>query len=154
MTPSDPPVLAPTTFRSVTGLTVMAGMGALLLSAAYQQDGIARALLVAAGLAAVAAALSLWRGRHDCLRWTAAGLVDGTDQIIAPRADVVSVERSAMAMRPSNGFSLRLSRRLGFAWKPGLYWRIGRRVGVGGLTSPGLAKALADHIALDTAPPV
>ena len=152
MSQSPPPVLAPTAFRTATGIAVMAGLALLLLSAAAAQGAVAQALMIAAALAALALAFAMWRGRSDSLRWTDAGLSDAAGQVIARRDDIVRVERNPIALKPSNGFTLHLARPHARAWQPGLYWRIGRRVGVGGLTSPGVAKALADRIALDTAP--
>jgi len=34
-----------------------------------------------------------------------------------------------------------------FKWVPGLYWRVGRRIGVGGATHPSQAKAMAELLA-------
>ena len=153
MTRSAPPILAPTAFRTGTGITVMAALALLLLRAAAGQGSVSQALMIAGGLAALALAWAIWRGRADSLHWTDAGLTDAEGRVIAPRDDIVRVDRNPLALRPSNGFTLHLNRSQARAWQPGLYWRVGQRVGVGGLTSPGVAKALADRIALDTAPP-
>lgn len=152
MTLTPPPVLAPTTFRTATGITVMGGLAVLLLRTALGQGSVSQALMVAGGLAALALGYAMWRGRDDSLHWTDVGLTDGAGRIIAARDGIARVDRNPMALKPSNGFTLHMADRQTRAWQPGLYWRIGTRVGVGGLTSPGVAKALADRIALDTAP--
>ena len=151
MTQTPPPVLAPTGFRTATGIAVMLALALLLLRAALGQGVVAQALMIAAALAALALALAMWRGRADSLHWTEAGLTDAAGRLIAGRDAIARVERNPMALKPSNGFTLHLARPQPRAWRPGLYWRVGQRVGVGGLTAPGVAKALADRIALDTA---
>ena len=151
MSLAPPPVLAPTGFRTATGMFVMGALGLLLLRTALGQPIVSQALMVAGGLAALALALAMWRGQGDSLHWTQAGLTDSGGRVIAARDAIVRVDRNPMALKPSNGFTLHMADRQDRAWQPGLYWRIGRRVGVGGLTSPGVAKALADRIALDTA---
>ncbi len=152
MTEIPPPILAPTPFRTVTGLSVMVALAALLFNAALPLGIVGQALLIAAALAALALAFAMWRGRGDSLHWTEAGLTNAAGRVIAARSAILSVDRNPMALKPSNGFTIHLDAKEPQAWQPGLYWRIGQRVGVGGLTSPGVAKALADRIALDTAP--
>ena len=153
MTQIPPPVLAPTGFRTTTGIAVMTALAALLLRSALAQQGIAQAVMIAAALAALALALAMWRGRRDRLSWTDAGLTDAAGRVIARRDGIARVDRNPMALKPSNGFTLHMTEPQARAWQPGLYWRIGQRVGVGGLTSPGVAKALADRIALETVEP-
>jgi hypothetical protein len=59
-----------------------------------------------------------------------------------------SVERGAFAFKPSHGFTLVMKEKQPRAWAPGLWWRLGRRVGVGGVTSAGQTKFMAEQIAL------
>lgn len=73
---------------------------------------------------------------------------DSDGRVLALMADVVSVQRGAFAMKPSNGFALILRTRAPRAWVPGMWWRMGRRVGVGGATGAGPAKFMAEQIAL------
>ncbi|WP_458791035.1 hypothetical protein [Yoonia sp. MH D7] len=74
-------------------------------------------------------------------------LRDSTGMVLARVDDIVAVERSAFAMKPSNGFTLVLREKAPRAWVPGMWWRIGRRVGVGGTTNAGPAKFMAEQIA-------
>lgn len=74
-------------------------------------------------------------------------LRDSTGQVLAQMADIVAVERGAFAMKPSNGFTLVLREKAPRAWVPGMWWRLGRRVGVGGTTGAGPAKFMAEQIA-------
>lgn len=69
---------------------------------------------------------------------------DGT--LIARVADIRSLDRGMFAFKPSNGFMLRLSVKTPRCWQPGLWWSMGDRVGVGGVTSAGQTKAMAEII--------
>lgn len=79
---------------------------------------------------------------------TAESVSDSNGRVLAQMADIVSVERGAFALKPSNGFTLVLRERAPRAWVPGMWWRLGRRVGVGGVTGAGPAKFMAEQIAL------
>ena len=41
----------------------------------------------------------------------------------------------------TNGFVVRARNSMPAAWTPGIWWRMGRRIGVGGLTGEGEAMA-------------
>ena len=58
------------------------------------------------------------------------------------------MDRGTFAFKPSNGFLLRTATKQPRLWKPGLYWRMGRRIGVGGITRAAEAKLMADVIAV------
>lgn len=75
------------------------------------------------------------------------GLFDQSGVLLAPLDDVAAVERGAFAFKPSNGFAIVLNTPIGFHWAPGLWWRVGRRVGVGGVISSSNAKFVADLLA-------
>jgi hypothetical protein len=51
-------------------------------------------------------------------------------------------------MKPSNGFTVVMETKQPRAWAPGLWWRVGRRVGVGGVTGASQTKFMAEQIAL------
>lgn len=71
-----------------------------------------------------------------------------TGRPLALMEDIQEIERGMFALKPSNGFVVRLKTKAAPAWAPGLWWRTGRRLGVGGVTSAGAAKAMADLLAL------
>ena len=62
--------------------------------------------------------------------------------------NIASVDRGAFAFKPSNGFTVRLKSPAPRAWLPGLWWRLGRRVGVGGATPGKAARDMADVITI------
>ena len=69
-------------------------------------------------------------------------------EVLAHMGEIFAVDRGAFAFKPSNGFTLKLKNPKPRAWAPGLWWRFGRRVGVGGVTSAGQSKFMAEQIAL------
>ena len=79
---------------------------------------------------------------------TVDGLYDSSGAELAALDNVLSVSRGAFAMKPSNGFTLILREPGARAWAPGLWWRWGRRVGVGGVTAAGQSRFMAEQVAL------
>ncbi|QMU57285.1 MAG: hypothetical protein GKR98_03120 [Boseongicola sp.] len=65
-------------------------------------------------------------------------------EILADVENIRHIERGALAFKPSSGFTVRLKQRRKAAWRPGLWWRFGTYVGVGGVLSGGQAKAMAE----------
>ncbi|MCZ6663693.1 MAG: hypothetical protein O7B81_00130 [Gammaproteobacteria bacterium] len=47
-------------------------------------------------------------------------------------------------IKPTNGFVVRARNSMPAAWTPGIWWRLGRRIGVGGLTGGGEGEAMAE----------
>lgn len=90
----------------------------------------------------------MWRDTRGALVLTRQGIFTDRGIAVAPLADVVSVDRGAFAFKPSNGFVVRLRRSAAPAWRPGLWWRIGGRIGVGGVTPAAEARAMAEALAL------
>ncbi|MEM8654930.1 MAG: hypothetical protein AAGF36_09300 [Pseudomonadota bacterium] len=71
-------------------------------------------------------------------------LRDSSGATLAEVPDIQSLDRGMFAFKPSNGFLLRLSSSNGRRWRPGLWWRLGNRVGVGGMTPGHQAKFMAE----------
>ncbi|MBY5931527.1 hypothetical protein KUV51_00840 [Tateyamaria omphalii] len=93
---------------------------------------------------------SLWiaekmrRATALTLELTPEELRDSSGQVVARTADIASLDRGMFAFKPSNGFLLRLTHSGERAWRPGLWWRLGNRVGVGGMTPGHQAKFMAE----------
>ena len=77
---------------------------------------------------------------------TRAGLETAEGEMIAAIDNIDKVERGVFAFKPSNGFLLRLKEPDGKGWAPGLWWKVGRRIGVGGTLSNGQSRAMAETI--------
>lgn len=73
-------------------------------------------------------------------------LFDDSGVEICHLDDVEELEKGLHLFKPSSGFVLKLKSKQETAWSPGLWWRIGHRVGVGGATPGRRAKAMADAI--------
>ena len=145
--------------RRWLGIGMLAGLGGLLAVLALG-PGMApgyRALLLGFAGGAGWTALRLWAATDRALLLRADALVEeGPDgRVLARMDEVASVSRGALAFKPSNGFVLRLrpdARPGARVWAPGLWWRLGRRVGVGGVLRAAPARAAAEAIALRLAP--
>jgi hypothetical protein len=126
-------------------------LGAILLWIALAAPPAApgwRIFLLAFGALGWFGAWRLWKATGPALVLTGDRLADSTGRTVARLDEIEGVERGMLAFKPSNGFLLRLSRPGTRHWSPGLWWRLGRRVGVGGVTGAGETRAMADLIAL------
>ncbi|MFV0359612.1 hypothetical protein [Tropicimonas sp.] len=149
---SAAPVLAtiePSAARRVLGIVVLFALGGTLiyLGLARPPDSLPlQAFLLALGAAVLALGNALRQATANRLELTHEVLRESTGRVVARVDRIVAVERGAFAIKPSNGFLLRLSgpEPDGNRWAPGLWWRLGRRVGVGGITSAGEGKAVAE----------
>lgn len=135
--------------RRWLGVGILVTLGLLLLYlAALRPPGSAGllAFLVATGLAALALGLRMYRATQARLELTADGVRSSDGRMVARLSSIRSVDRGTFAYKPSNGFLLRLEDSAGPGWEPGLWWRLGRRVGVGGVVSGAQSKAMAEMI--------
>ena len=132
--------------RRFIGVFMIGALGVLLLWIAVSQPGplLWRVVLAAFGLLIVWCGFELFRATAGAVVLKPEGLFTDRDAPLAPLDHIETVERGAFAFKPSNGFTVKLKSSEPFGWVPGLWWRIGRRVGVGGVTSPGEAKAIAE----------
>lgn len=142
--------LAPSPFRRWLAVGMMAGLGAICLCLALLRppgDPLWLVVLMAIGAASLWLARRLALATRTWIELTEAGLRDGKGRILAPIARIAGVERGVFAFKPSNGFLVRLSDPGPRAWEPGLWWRFGRRVGVGGVTPSAQGRLMADALA-------
>jgi len=153
MTPADETAallrLAASPARRGFAYAVLAGFGAFLIGLALWQPPAAGWLVVLVGMGAGSIYLAerLRRATELALVLTEAGLADSAGRLIAPLDQIGSVSRGTFAMKPSNGFTLVMKRRVARGWAPGLWWSLGNRIGVGGVTAAAPAKLMAEQIA-------
>lgn len=144
-------VLTPSPMRRWVTLVIWLGLAALLIGLSFMLPK--PNLLTQAALIGIGAFL-LWRMRvfyedtAQDLILSRSGLFDSTGRELFSIADVASVERGAFSAKPSNGFAVILTQAQPRAWVPGMWWRIGRRVGVGGVIPGKAARDMADVIAM------
>lgn len=133
--------------RRWLALGMLAFLGVLLVHFGFSappQSFLLQVFVIGLGALSIALALKMHRGTGSTVELTRAGLRDGDGTVIAPIEVIERVDRGAFAFKPSNGFMLRLSEGQGRVWRPGLWWRLGRRVGVGGVTPGNQTKVMAE----------
>jgi len=149
MSRSDPiATLAPSPGRRVFALSTMALLGALLIYLALASPPAPgwQVFLVAFGALALVAADMMRRATQTHLVLYEDRIEDASGRLVVQLSDIRRVDRGLFAFKPSNGFVLILNRRMDRAWALGLWWRTGRRVGVGGITPAAPGKFMAEQI--------
>lgn len=152
-TPSyfDTVALRATPVRRVVSVGMMGILGALLLYLAATSGQMAlgyKLFLLVLGAGSLYLARRAWAATEHGIELRDAGLVQTDGTVICRLDEIEKVERGMFAFKPSNGFVVVLKSPAARAWAPGLWWRLGRRVGVGGVTPSGAGKAMADMLAL------
>ena len=143
-------VLCATPARRIVGAGMVGALGLFTLWLAGSQGPQQRGALILfalAGCVALYAAVRMWRATAVTLELTGIELREAGGRRLASVADIRAVSRGTFAFKPSNGFVLRLSQAEPFAWAPGLWWRIGSRVGIGGVTPAHPGRAMAELLA-------
>ncbi|WP_299557693.1 hypothetical protein [uncultured Sulfitobacter sp.] len=98
-------------------------------------------------------AVSLWMAQRmrvataNRIELTETVLRDSDGTVIARTSDIDGIDRGFFAFKPSNGFLLRTATAQRREWRPGLWWRMGRRIGVGGMTPGSQTKFMSEIIA-------
>ncbi|MFU1476268.1 hypothetical protein ACM25N_00570 [Roseovarius sp. C7] len=135
--------------RRYFGLAMLAGLGALLLYLAMDGAGhtlAIKAFLVVLGALALYVAQRMYRATDREIILDDNGLSTDEGEVIAALDQIERVDRGAFAFKPSNGFIVILTQGQSPRWEPGMWWRVGRRVGIGGVTGAAEAKAMAEVI--------
>lgn len=135
--------------RRALALAVIFGLGGLLLALVFVRPpapGWAM-FLVALGAGALWLAEAMRRGTRTALLLDRTGLRHEGGALIAAWDQIARIERGVLALKPAGGFTLVLRRRAARGWVPGMWWRLGRQVGVGGILRRPELRALADAIA-------
>ncbi|WP_299966962.1 hypothetical protein [uncultured Roseobacter sp.] len=136
--------------RRVLGIGMLAVLAVLVIYVAIVAPPSLgwQLFLIALGAGALMIADAMRRATAHHLELTRTELRDSGGTVIVPLSQITSIDRGAFAFKPSNGFLLRLSDSTARSWRPGLWWRLGRRVGVGGMTPGRQTKYMAEIIAV------
>ena len=143
--------ITPSMFRRwlAIGLLVLSGGLLVYFAMGGQTSGfIWKALMMGVGAGLVVLADRMRRATEQSIELTSDGLRESGGRLLCRLDDIESVERGAFAFKPSNGLLIRLKSRGPTGWAPGLWWRFGRRIGIGGVTSASQAKFMSDMISL------
>lgn len=142
-------ILRPSAPRRAFGLVIQITLGLVLLymAVAYPPAALGWTIfLIVLGIAALVLAQRGWQGSAVGIVLTADGLHQEDGRPIAPLDNIASVDRTLFSFKPSNGFIIRLRDPMGRGWVPGMWWRFGRRVGIGGVTGGADTKIVADAL--------
>lgn len=131
-------------------------LGLVLIWLAFDPDvkgQILRLVLAMSGIGALVIAVLVRRATAVALVLSEGELADSRGRVLCRTEEIVKVDNGAFAVKPSNGVTLRLDTARAPAWAPGLWWRWGRRIGIGGAVSRAQVKVMADLIAQMRADP-
>lgn len=136
-------------WRRRFGLGVVVALALVLAGLALAETGTPRRLgLALAMLGALLLARALWGASGGAVVLRASGRLEtGAGRSLALPEDIAAVETGTFAFRPSNGFLVRLRTPGAPGMAPGLWWRLGRRLGIGGLADAAEIKAMAAALA-------
>jgi hypothetical protein len=137
--------------RRLLGVTIITALGGLLIYLALWHPPATimwRVFLLGFGAIALYGGRRLWQDTMIVLELTKSELREKDGRLVTRIADIRDVSRGALAMKPSNGFSMSLTKSHSFVWAPGLWWRFGKQIGIGGVTPSAQSKVMAEQIAL------
>ncbi|GAA6179310.1 hypothetical protein NBRC116594_07480 [Shimia sp. NS0008-38b] len=131
--------------RRVFGIATLASLGGLLLYLGLSTSPafLWQVFLVVMGVLVLLLAEKTRRATEQHIQLTRAGLASSSGEIIASLEDIAAIKRGMFDLKPSNGFTVILKRPRSRRWLPGLWWAMGRRVGIGGVTPGSQAKSAA-----------
>lgn len=128
-------------------LYLLAGVLAWLAVFQTPQSTIWLVLLWALTLSVLLLANSAGKATAEGLQLRDSGIYTDAGELLVRIDDIRKIHRGVFAVKPSNGFLLRLKSRHKKGWAPGLWWRFGAIMGIGGVTSKIQAEVMAEAIA-------
>ncbi|KEJ96777.1 hypothetical protein SAMN05444149_103321 [Pseudosulfitobacter pseudonitzschiae] len=139
--------------RRIVGVISVALLGLLLIYLAiFQPPALAWQLfLLLIGAVSLWLAVRMWQATRHTVVLTETELRDTAGTVLATMDDIESIDRGFFAFKPSNGFLLTTKSPGPRTWQPGLWWRIGRRIGVGGMTPGAQSKSVSEIISIKVA---
>ncbi|MEM7520036.1 MAG: hypothetical protein AAF307_03275 [Pseudomonadota bacterium] len=135
--------------RRVLGLGCLGFLGLLLLYIAFFQPPTFgwQLFLVAMGAGSLWCADAMRRATASHVELTPLELRDADGTVIVRVADIVGLDRGFFAFKPSNGFLIKSAATAERVWRPGLWWRVGARIGIGGMTPASQTKFMSEILA-------
>ncbi len=88
----------------------------------------------------------LRKGTSQHLELTNEELRDSSGDVLVSIADIEAIDRGMFAFKPSNGFLIKSKTKAPSKMHPGLWWRFGRQIGVGGMIAAHQTKPMAEII--------
>ncbi len=147
--------LAPSKPRLWIGTFAVAGVAAVILwiAATGTFTPASRFLVAVFGVLMGLGAYKFYRSADVSLEFDGKTLSEtGDGRVLAELDNIKRIERGALAFKPSSGFLIVLKAKAGpNAWVPGMWWRLGRHVGVGGIVPSHAGKFMAEMIEMRVA---
>ena len=143
--------LKPNRGRRIFGVVVLTVCGIFLL---FYTLFAAQGGLFFRVVALLIGALFLWQAQwnlrvsNTTIILTKEGLYTANGDLICRVSNMLEIDNGWFSFKPSNGFLVRLYEAEDPKWARGLYWRIGKRLGVGGAIAPAEVKALSAQLSL------
>lgn len=136
--------------RRYLGIAMLSTLGLMMIYIAVTQAPALqwRLFLVVLGAAALWMGDKMRNATATKIELTETELRDSDGTVIALIADIDGMDRGFFAFKPSNGFLLRTKAVAPNVWRPGLWWRMGRRIGIGGVTPASQTKFMSEIIAV------
>ncbi|RBW62067.1 hypothetical protein [Ruegeria sp. A3M17] len=127
----------PSSSRRWIGVGMLSTVGVLVIYVALTTppEPAWLVFLLVVGVAAFWLAYRMWQATSDWIELTETELRTGSGQVITRIEDIETIDQGVFAFKPSNGFLLKTKESAENSWAPGLWWRLGRRIGIGGLTT-------------------
>ena len=135
--------------RRAFGIAMLAALGAMFIWIGFvsvKSNIFTAATLGVLGIASFWCASVVLSATSASILLLRRGLVTSDNIVVAELDNIKAVERGLFALKPSSGFVILLKRPMPLVWKPGLWWRFGRRIGVGGATTAAEGKIMAEAI--------
>ncbi len=142
------------TGRRYLGVGTLLALGVLLIYVAFNTPPASilwQVFLIGLGGLSLWCSQIMWRSTAIELILTDEALSDSTGEILARSDEIERVNRGMFAAKPSNGFTILLKSPGTRVWRPGIWWRLGRRVAVGGVTAGHQTKPVADILTFKVA---
>lgn len=135
--------------RRILGITSLALLGFLLIYLCFVSPPavFGQIFLLGVGGSSLWIADKMRRATSTVIEMTQTHLRDSSGLEICAIDDIESIDRGFFAFKPSNGFLLKTKSPGTRSWRPGLWWRAGRRIGVGGMTPGHQTKFMSEILA-------
>lgn len=134
--------------RRLLGLASLWGLGLLVFYLTLSQSHAFgwQVLLLAISGGTFYVAEKMRRATGFQIELTPTVVRDSSGRILADVSDIQAVDRGTFAFKPSNGFLITCKTKAPRVWAPGLWWRNGRRIGIGGITAAPQTKFMAEML--------
>lgn len=126
------------------GMLLIVGVVVIYVAMATPPSFSWQVFLLVIGAGAIWMAERMRRATEHKLELTETELKSSEGIVLARIEDIATVERGVFAFKPSNGFLITLKARGDRVWRPGLWWRLGRRIGIGGVTPASQTKFMSE----------